>query len=94
MKKTIFRIIALIYLVCDLSAELNFKGKGILQSDELQQILLLKRTPYEIGYQHDTIKKNLIQRKVERFINQKILPSKTQLSLNNFLILFPSLFLA
>ncbi|WP_042281687.1 hypothetical protein [Candidatus Protochlamydia sp. R18] len=65
-----------------------------MQSDELQQILHLKRTPYEIGYQHDTIKENLIQRKVERFINQKILPSKTQLSLNNFLILFPSLFLA
>ncbi|KIC70650.1 hypothetical protein [Candidatus Protochlamydia amoebophila] len=65
-----------------------------MQSDESQQILHLKRTPYGIGYQYDSIKKNLIQRKIERFINQKILPSKTQLSLNNFLILFPSLFLA
>ncbi|MBS4164669.1 hypothetical protein PRO82_002000 [Candidatus Protochlamydia amoebophila] len=54
----------------------------------------MKRTPYKIGYQNDTIKKKLIQRKVERFIDPKILPSKTQLSLNNFLILFPSLFLA
>jgi hypothetical protein len=69
--------------------EMLREGQGTLKISESQQVLFLKGTPYEMGYQHGKLLKDNIARNVRRYIDQKILYGANLSPIKEFLDALP-----
>lgn len=70
---------------------LRQQGKGVLEEEGVQLVLNLQGTPYEMGYQHGYLLKELVAQNIDRFIDQKILPGQNLAPIKQFLEAIPSL---